>query len=117
MDDVTRTDDQLILGMQGTLRGMASRVLQSRLFQGQEPKAQRGALSTLVAPGSLCVEGTSLVKAPKVRVQEALALVLATLRALWSVRQVFTWCHEEGIELPVNQSLQGTVQLVWQLPT
>jgi DNA invertase Pin-like site-specific DNA recombinase len=115
--DVNLTDVQLILGMQGTLSVMESRVLKSRLFQGQEHKAQRGELYKLGAPGSLCVDGQSLVKDPNVRVQEAIALVFEKFRELWSVRQGFTWFHEEGIELPVNKSIYGKGQLVWQLPT
>lgn len=117
MYDVNLTDDQLILGIKGTLSVMESRVLKASRFQGQEHKAQRGALYKLVAPGSRCVDGKSLVKAPNGRVQEAIAWVFAQFRELWSVRQVFKWCHEEGSELPVNKSLPGKVQLVWQLPT
>ena len=30
---------------------------------------------------------------------------------------MFKWFHEEGIELPVNKSVHGKAQLVWQLPT
>src|SRR5437867_3585704 len=59
--DVNLTDDQLILGMKGTLSVMEASVLKSRLCQGQEHKAKRGELSKLVAPGSLGVDGTSLV--------------------------------------------------------
>jgi hypothetical protein len=103
--------------MKGTLSVMASSVLQSRRFPGQEHKAKRGALYTLVAPGSLCVDGKSLVKAPNGRVQAAIALVFEKFRALWSVRQGFPWFHEERIELPGHKSIQGKGQLVWQLPT
>jgi DNA invertase Pin-like site-specific DNA recombinase len=115
--DVNLTDDQLILGMKGTLSVMEASVLKSRLFQGQEHKAKRGELYKLVAPGYLCVDGKSLVKDPNVRVQEAIALVFAKLRELWSIRQVLKWFHEEGSELPVHKSIHGKVQLVWQLPT
>ena len=115
--DINLTDDQLILGIKGTLSVMESSGLKSRLFQGQEHKAKRGELSKLVAPGYLCIDGKSLVKDPNGRVQEAIALVFAKFRELWSVRQVFKWFHEEGIELPVNKSIHGKVQLVWQLPT
>jgi DNA invertase Pin-like site-specific DNA recombinase len=115
--DVTRTDAQVLLGMTGTLSVREARGLQSRLFQGQEPKAKRGALYTLVAPGSVCVDGKSLVTDPHVRVQEAIALVFAKCRALWSVRQVWKWFHDEGSELPVNKSIHGKVQLAWPLPT
>jgi hypothetical protein len=114
---VNLTDDQWILGMKGTLSVRELRVLKARLFQGQEHKAQRGELDTLVAPGYLCVDGTSLVKDPNGRVPEAIALVLRKLRALWSVRQVFQWFHEEGLALPVHKSGQGPTQLVWPLPT
>ena len=44
--DVNLTDDQLILGIKGTLSVMELSVLKSRLFQGQEHKAQRGELYT-----------------------------------------------------------------------
>ena len=115
--DVHLTDDQLILGMKGTLSVMESRVLKSRLCQGQEHKAQRGELYKLIAPGYMCADGKSLVKDPNVRVQEAMAMVFEKFRQLWSVRQVFKWFHEEGLELPVNKSVHGKTQLVWQLPT
>ena len=64
--DVNLADDQLILGMKGTLSVMESSVLKSRLFQGQEHKAKRGELYKLVAPGYLCIDGKSLVKDPNV---------------------------------------------------
>src|SRR5215471_7757720 len=115
--DVNLTDDQLILGMKGTLSVMESSVLKSRLFQGQEHKAKRGELYKLIAPGYICADGKSLVKDPNVRVQEAIALVFRKFRELWSVRQGFKWFHEESIALPVNKSVHGTMQLVWQLPT
>ena len=109
--DVNVTDDQLILGIKGTLSVMALSVLKSRLFQGQEHKAQRGELYKLVAPGYLCADGKSLVKDPHVRVQEAIALVFRKFRELWSVRQGFQWFHEEGMALPVNKAVHGTMQL------
>jgi Recombinase len=46
-----------------------------------------------------------------------MALVFAKCRALWSVRQVLKGFHAEGLELPVNKSIHGKVQLVWPLPT
>lgn len=115
--DVNVTDDQLILGIKGTLSVMEMSVLRSRLLQGQEHKAKRGELYRKVAPGYLCVDGKSLVKDPNVRVQEAIALVFEKFGELWSVRQVFKWFHEEGTRLPVNKSVHGKTQLVWQLPT
>src|SRR5262245_30963951 len=103
--------------MKGTLSVLAWRVLQARLFQGQEHKAQRGERYTLVAPGSSCADGQALVQAPQVRVQEASAWGVRQLRALWRVRQGCTWCPEEGIALPVNKAGQGQAQRGWQRPT
>jgi hypothetical protein len=117
ISEVNLTDDQLILGIKGTLSVMESSGLQSRLFQGQEHKAQRGELSKLIAPGDIGADGKSLVKAPTGRGQEAIALVVETCRPLWSVRQGFKWFHAEGIELPVTKAIHGKTQLVWQLPT
>jgi hypothetical protein len=115
--EVNVTDDQLILGIKGTLSVMELSVLKSRLLRGQEHKASRGELYKLVAPGYSCPDGKSLVKAPALRVQEAIALVFRKFRKLWSGRQVCKWLHEEGIKLPVNKSVHGKMQLVWQLPT
>ena len=115
--EVNVTDDQLILGIKGTLSVMELSVLKSRLLRGQEHKASRGELYKLVAPGYSCPDGKSLVKAPALRVQEAIALVFRKFRKLWSGRQVCKWLHEEGIKLPVNKSVHGKTQLVWQLPT
>ena len=47
----------------------------------------------------------------------AIALVLAKFRETWSIRQTFKWFHEQGIELPVNKSVGGRFEIVFQLPT
>jgi len=33
------------------------------------------------------------------------------------MRQTFLWFHDQGIELPVNKSVDGRTKIVWQLPT
>ena len=115
--DVNVMDYQLILGIKGTLSVVELGVLKARLWQGQEHKAKRGELYKLIAPGYICADGRSLVKDPNVRVQQAIELVFEKFRELWSVRQVFQWLHEERLELPVNKSVGGKTQLVWQPPT
>jgi len=115
--DVNLMDDQLILGIKGTLSVAELSVMRTRLLQGQEQKAKRGELYKLVAPGYVCLDGKTLTKDPNQRVQEAISLVFQKFRELASARQVMKWLHEENIELPVNKTKNGKMQLFWQLPT
>ncbi|MGH8602762.1 MAG: hypothetical protein ACREXR_08330 [Gammaproteobacteria bacterium] len=49
--DLNRLDDQLVLGIKGTLSVVELKVLKLRLLQGMEAKAQRGELIRVLAPG------------------------------------------------------------------
>ena len=52
---------------------------------------------------------------PDRRVCEAIQLVFAKFRELWSVRQTFQWFRDHDLELPVNP-IQGT-RLIWKVPS
>lgn len=115
--DVSLIDDQLVLGIKGTLSVVELKVLKLRLLQGMEAKARRGELIRILPPGYV-TDGTGrVVKDPNVRVQEAIALIFRTFRETWSIRQTFKWFHAQGIELPVTRKRDGRVELVFQLPT
>jgi hypothetical protein len=113
--DPNRFDDQLVLGIKGTISVAERGVLKMRLQQGKEAKAQRGELFTTVAPGYVR-EDASIVKDPNQRVQEAIALVFTKFQEFGSVRQVYAWFLENRLELPVNKSVGGVLQIVWKLP-
>jgi DNA invertase Pin-like site-specific DNA recombinase len=49
--DLSTMDDQLVVGIKGTLSVVELKVLQKRLVQGQESKAQRGELFRLLPVG------------------------------------------------------------------
>ena len=49
--DLNRTDDQLVLGIEGTLSVVELNTLKLRLQQGREAKAKRGELGRRLAPG------------------------------------------------------------------
>jgi len=49
------------------------------------------------------------------RICEAIQLVFAKYRELWSVRQTFQWFRDHDMELPANP-IQGT-RLVWKIPS
>ncbi len=115
--DTNLLDDQLILGIKGTLSVVELKVLKMRLLKGIEEKARRGELAKLLPPGFVRETSGKVVRDPDGRVREAMALVFSKFRDLGSVRQTFLWFHTEGVELPVNKSRGGRMRIVWQLPT
>lgn len=113
--DPNQFDDQLVLGIKGTISVAELNVLRMRLLQGKEAKAKRGELFTVVAPGYIR-DGNKIVKDPNRRVQEAIMLVFRKFQELGSIRQTYGWFLENRIELPANKPIGGHVQLVWKLP-
>jgi len=113
--DPGQFDDQLVLGIKGTISAAELNVLRMRLLQGKEAKARRGELFTTVAAGFIR-DGDTIVKDPNRRVQDALMLIFNKFQELGSIRQTYGWFMENQIELPVNKSIGGQPQLVWKLP-
>ena len=113
--DPNQFDDQLVLGIKGTISVAELNVLKIRMLQGKEAKAKRGELFTVVAPGYIR-DGNQIVKDPNRRVQEAIMLVFKKFQELGSIRQTYGWFLENSIELPANKSVAGQIQLVWKLP-
>ena len=115
--DLNRMDDQLVLGIKGTLSVVELKTLKFRLQQGREAKARRAELVHCLAPGYVQDLPRQIVKDPNQRVQEAMALVFSKFDELGSIRQTHRWFHEERVELPVNKAVAGHMQICWQLPT
>jgi DNA invertase Pin-like site-specific DNA recombinase len=115
--DLNRMDDQLVLGIKGTLSVVELKTLKFRLQQGREAKAKRGELVQCLAPGYVTDAIGQIVQDPNLRVQEAIALVFSKFDELGSIRQTHRWFHEEQIELPVNKAIAGRWQLMWKRPT
>ena len=115
--DLSLLDDQLILGIKGTLSVVELKTLRMRLCQGMEEKARRGELIRLLPPGYVCDALGQVVKDPDQRVQEAIASVFRKFQELWSIRQTYLWFRQHDIELPVNQVRGGKHQIVFKLPT
>lgn len=92
----------LVLGIKGTLSVVELKVLRQRLQAGQESKARRGELLKRL-PVGYAKDGTGkVVLHADQRVCEAIRLVLAKFRELWSVRQTFQWFRDHDVELPAN---------------
>jgi DNA invertase Pin-like site-specific DNA recombinase len=116
--DVNLLDDQLVLGIKGTLSVVELKVLQSRMRQGLLAKARRGELFGRLAVGYVLTADDEVIQDPDERVREAIALVFRKFRELWSVRQTFVWFHEQGVELPVHV-VDGSarVRKEWRAPS
>lgn len=114
--DLNLLDDQLILGIKGTMSVVELKVLNMRLVAGMEEKARRGELIKLPAPGYV-KEKNSLVKDPDIRVRDAINLIFQKFWEIQSVRQTFLWFQSNGVELPVNKRQGDRFRITWQLPT
>ena len=113
--DLNYLDDQLVLGIKGTLSVVELKVLRQRLQAGQESKARRGELFKRL-PVGYGRDGTGkIVFHPDRRVGEAIRLVFTKFRDVWSVRQTFQWFRDHDVELPANP-IRGT-RLVWKIPS
>lgn len=113
--DLNYLDDQLVLGIKGTLSVVELKVLRQRMYAGQESKARRGELFKRLPVGFALDPAGKVMLHPDQRVREAIRLVLVKFRELRSVRQTFLWFRDHDIELPAN-TIQGT-GLVWKIPT
>lgn len=114
--DVSRMDDQLVLGIKATISVVELRVLRLRLHQGKENKARRGELYPRLPPGYVWDATDKVVKDPNLRVQEAIGLVFAKFRETWSMRQTFKWFRDNDVELPVTKVQSGKQAIVFQVP-
>ena len=113
--DLNYLDDQLVLGIKGTLSVVELKVLRQRLQAGQESKARRGELFKRLPVGYVLDPMGKVVFHPDPRICEAIQLVFVKFRERWSVRQTFQWFRDHDIELPANP-IQGT-RLVWKIPS
>ena len=108
-DSTSTVDDQLILGIKGTISVAELNVLKLRMQQGKEAKARRGELYCAIASGYVR-DGTALVMDPDQRVQEAIRLIFSKFNELTSVRQTYIWFMDNHIEVPVRKSINGGVK-------
>jgi DNA invertase Pin-like site-specific DNA recombinase len=113
--DLNSLDDQLVLGIKGTLSVVELKVLRQRMQAGQESKARRGELFKRLPIGYVLDGLGKVAFHPDRRVYEALQLVFLKFRELWSVRQTFQWFRDHDVELPANP-IYGT-RLVWKIPS
>jgi len=113
--DLNYLDDQLVLGIKGTLSVVELKVLRQRMQAGQESKARRGELFKRLPVGYARDLTGKVVLHPDQRIGEAIRLVFMKFRERWSIRQTFQWFRDYDVELPANP-IRGT-GLIWKVPT
>src|SRR5438552_179976 len=113
--DLSYLDDQLVLGIKGTLSVVELKVIRQRMLAGQESKARRGELFKRLPVGYAVDALGKIAFHPDQRVCEAIQLVFVKFRERWSVRQTFQWFRDHDVELPANP-IRGT-RLVWKIPS
>ena len=114
--DVSRLDDQLVLGIKATMSVVELKVLRMRLLEGKEHKARRGALYPQLPPSYVWAAPGQVVKDPNLRMQEAIHRIFATFRETRSVRQTFKWFHDHEVDVPVTQPRGGRLVVGFQRP-
>ena len=114
--DLALMDDQLILGIKGTMSVVELNILKMRMIAGMEEKARRGKLIRTLPPGYIRDNTGKVVKDPDKRVQDAVNLLFRKFRETRSIRQTFLWFRNEGIDFPVNKKVSNEFKIVWQLP-
>ena len=115
--DINLMDDQLILGIKGTMSVVELKVLRMRLLAGMEEKARRGEMIRLLPPGYVCDTEGRVVKDPDRRIREAISMIFSKFTEIGTMRQTFLWFQNEGMELPVNKSRGEGMKIAWQVPT
>jgi len=113
--DLSYIDDQLVLGIKGTLSVVELKVLRQRMQAGQESKARRGEMFKRLPVGFVRDAVGKVMLHPDQRIREAIQLVFNKFREAWSVRQTFQWFRDHDMELPVNP-IHGTM-LLWKVPS
>lgn len=114
--DLNLLDDQLILGIKGTMSVVELKVLRMRMLRGQEEKARRGELLKRLPAGyERDIDGNVVITAD-LRVREGIELIFKKFREVRTIRQAFQWFRDHDVELPVNPARGGN-QLIWQIPT
>ncbi|MBA7530576.1 hypothetical protein ES705_22784 [subsurface metagenome] len=105
--DLALMDDQLILGIKGTMSVVELNILKMRMIAGMEEKARRGELIRTLPPGYIRDNTGKVVKDPDKRVQDAVNLLFRKFRETRGIRQTFLWFRNEGIDFPVNKKVSN----------
>jgi excisionase family DNA binding protein len=112
--DPRLTNDQLLLGIKGTLSEMEVATFRERAQSALTQMAQRGALVRRVAIGYVKGADGRMEKDPDARVRGAIDLILRKFAELRSARQVYFWLNQQQISLPSARGPKDAQEIIWQ---
>jgi excisionase family DNA binding protein len=112
--DPRLTNDQLLLGIKGTLSEMEVATFRERAQSALTQMAQRGALVRRVAIGYVKRADGRMEKDPDARVRGAIDLILRKFAELRSARQVYFWLNQQQIRLPSARGPEDAQEIIWQ---
>lgn len=105
----SREDDELVLGIKGTVSTAEMTGGIARMAAGKRNKALRGALYMRVA-AAFVREGDTIRKHPDQRVQGAIEEVFRTFREAGTARRAAALLRAREVELPVRDHSEGVVR-------
>ena len=116
--DPALPDDRMLLGMKGSFNEMESSLLRQRSHDARRQKAERGELFLNLPAGYVKVGRDAIALDPDQRVRDAVRHVFRKFTELRSIRQVFLWFRQEGLELPYRSLDTGVHgwRVAWKLP-
>ena len=107
-------NDRLLLGLKGTMSEYELCLLRQRGLAARDAKARRGELRFSLPPGYCWNELGRIEIDPDERVAEAIRLVFRKFHELGSVRQVFLWTAQAGLQLPVLRQGHVGSRIEWR---
>jgi len=113
-------NDRLLLGMKGTMSEAELHILRARLDGGIRTKAARGELRIGLPIGLVWGEADGqILKHPDEAVRGVLTAIFEQFPAHGSVRSVWLWLRDQGLQLPLSKNgyVAATAEIVWVDPT
>ena len=113
-------NDRLLLGMKGTMSEAELHILRARLHGGIRTKAARGELRIGLPIGLVWGEADGqILKHPDEAVRGVLTAIFEQFPARGSVRSVWLWLRDQGLQLPLSKNgyVAATAEIVWVDPT
>jgi DNA invertase Pin-like site-specific DNA recombinase len=113
-------NDRLLLGMKGTMSEAELHILRARLHGGIRTKAARGELRIGLPIGLVWGEADGqILKHPNEAVRGVLTAIFEQFPARGSVRSVWLWLRDQGLQLPLSKNghLAASAEIVWVDPT
>lgn len=114
--DPASMDDQLILGIKGTMSVVELRILRMRLIQGAQAKAARGELRHLLPSGFVYDAEGKIALDPDQRVRQAIAYVFQVFHETGSARQAMLRLQTEGVQVPGRNATGTRKEIQWHTP-